>query len=51
MANRSCTWFDRMWKYIGIFIFVAGVLYGGYKFYFAKHYKILTRPAAQQLGI
>lgn len=51
MANGSCTWFDRLWKYIGMVAVVAGLLYGGYKFYFSKHYKILTLPSAQQLGM
>ena len=46
-----CTWYDKIWKFIGIFLFTGALLYGGYKFYFSKHYKLLTTPEAQQLGI
>jgi predicted negative regulator of RcsB-dependent stress response len=51
MANKTCTWFDKTFKWVGILaVIVAFLKYVVYK-YFKSHYAILTLDLAHQLGI
>jgi hypothetical protein len=51
MANRMCTWFDKLFRWIGIGVVVAGILYLVYRFIFKPNFIILHLDLARQLGI
>ena len=51
LAAKSCTWFDTLFKKIGILATVIAILYLVYRFFFKPYWIILKLPLAHQLGI
>jgi hypothetical protein len=50
MANRMCTWFDKLFKWIGIGAVGIGA-FVAFLHFASKYYNVLEVPLANQLGI
>ncbi len=51
LAAKSCTWFDSLFKWIGIAVVAVGTIYLAYRIFIKPHYVLLHIPLARQLGI
>jgi len=51
MAKKQCTWFDWIFKWIGIIALVVAIVKYGLLKYLNQHYQLLSIDLAHQLGI